>query len=318
MIGREYLHHSTVLQHEIVSLLEHTTSVKVCVDATLGDGGHTCALLEADPGMRVIAIERDQMMLGRAQERLTKYGERIEYINEWFDEYFANQGQAVHPQFILFDLGIAHPHYQESGRGFSFLQADEPLDMRLNDSNTVSAEVIVNRASEKNIEEVLRVYGEERFARRIASAIVRQRKQKAIKTVGELTSIILKTLPQQYRRGRRTHPATRSFMALRMAVNCELDRLGRALPLAFSSLEDNGLLAVISFHSGEDRLVKYFMRHVAAEECATVLYKKPVTAGEQESADNRSARSAKLRAIIKQKESTVAWEQPTVGVEVLN
>jgi len=189
---------------------------------------------------------------------------------------------------ILFDLGFSSWHLEESGRGFSF-EKNEPLDMRYNPENPLTAEKIVNNWSEREIEKILREYGEERFTKRIAREIIQERKIKPIKTTFQLVETIKKSTPIWYHH-RRIHPATRTFQALRIAVNDELNNLKKALPQAVEILEKDGRLAVISFHSLEDRIVKNFFR-----ENLKILTKKPIRPSLEEIEINPRSRSAKLR-----------------------
>jgi 16S rRNA (cytosine1402-N4)-methyltransferase len=196
---------------------------------------------------------------------------------------------------VLFDLGLSSWHLEKSGRGFSFSR-DEPLDMRF--QGGVTAQEIVNWWPQKELERMLKEYGEERFAKRIANEIVRSREKEPITSTLQLVSIIERAVPYWYQK-RRIHPATKTFQALRIAVNDELNNLGRALPQAIEVLKPGGRLVVISFHSLEDRIVKNFLRENSRKGLLKVLTKKPVKPSAEEVKVNPRSRSARLRAAVK-------------------
>ena len=235
-------------------------------------------------------------------------------LNVFFKEYPLG---GERPHRILFDLGISVYHFERSGRGFTF-RAVEPLDMRLDGGLETTAADIVNGYPEEQLADIFYHYGEERYSRRIAAAVVRARAEKRIETTRELEEIIWKSVPQGYRRGR-LHPATRSFQALRIAVNGELARLEQALEYALRILEPGGRIGVISFHSLEDRIVKRFfqgknktctcpedwpMCKCEGEPIVKILTRKPLVPSEDEIAANPPSRSAKFRVAQKMKE----WE----------
>ncbi|MEM4713160.1 MAG: 16S rRNA (cytosine(1402)-N(4))-methyltransferase RsmH, partial [Candidatus Bathyarchaeia archaeon] len=195
---------------------------------------------------------------------------------------------------VLFDLGLSSWHLEESRRGFSFLR-NEPLDMRYSLENTLTADVIVNFWSLRDIERILRIYGQERFARRIAGEIVRSR---PLRTTVDLVMAIERATPSWYHKGR-IHFATKTFQALRIAVNSELENLERALPQALDIIGEGGRLVVISFHSLEDRIVKNFLREKFRAGIVKILTKKPVRPSKEEVTENPRSRSAKLRAALK-------------------
>lgn len=238
-------------------------------------------------------MDADATMMARASDRLAEYGERVEFVNAWFDDFFAET--AVRPDRVLMDLGVSMFHFSMAGRGFSF-RSDEPLDMRLSDGLEESAADLVNGRGENELADIIFRYGEERLSRRIASRIVGRRAEDPITTTKELADLIWRSVPPSYRHGR-IHPATRTFQALRIAVNGELVRIERAIPLVLDKLQPGGRLAIISFHSLEDRIVKHRFRETAAEGPYTVLTRKPVVPSEAEAASNPAARSAKLRVI---------------------
>ncbi len=284
------------------------------VDGTLGEGGHAEAMLSAWPELRLAGVEADADVLSIARRRLERFGARVETYGEWFDEFFADYPQRFDraPDRILLDLGISMYHYARSGRGFSFAR-EEPLDMRLRIGEGLTAADIVNDTPLDELEGLIREYGEERLAGRIARSIVRERVREPIRTARQLAELIWRAVPVGYRHGR-IHPATRTFQALRIAVNDELGRLQRGLEAAFQVLEPEGRIGVITFHSLEDRIVKRFFRGKnrtctcppELPECrcggkreAFLLTPKPVSADEEETRANPASRSAHLRAVRK-------------------
>lgn len=285
--------HRSVLVDEVLTYLEPTRPESILVDATLGEGGHSACFLQRFPSVRVIGVDADDTMLARARERLSEYEERVEFVNAWFDEYFASS--PIVPDRVLMDLGVSMFHFSQAGRGFSF-RADEPLDMRLDRSLERSAADLVNELDETELANLIFRYGEERLSRRIAARIADERERRPIETTKELADIIWRSVPPSYRHGR-LHPATRTFQALRIAVNGELDRVDRVIPLVLDRLPIGGRLAMISFHSLEDRIVKHRFREIAAEGPFEVITRKPVVPQEKETQLNPAARSAKLRVI---------------------
>lgn len=268
------------------------------VDATVGLGGHAAAILDAaGAGARLIGVDQDPDALEIAKERLRPYGPAVTLVEANFADLDAafdvvNETDA---DGILMDIGMSSYQIEHSGRGFSFTR-DEPLDMRMNPETELTAAHVVNRYREEELETVIRDYGEERWAGRIARAIVRQRKQSPLATSGQLASLIEKATPGAARS--RLHPATRTFQALRIRVNDELGALKHGLDIALDHLRPGGTLCVIAFHSLEDRIVKRRFREAAVnpEPRYELLTKRPMTAGD-EVVDNPRARSAKLRAI---------------------
>ncbi|CEM60807.1 16S rRNA (cytosine(1402)-N(4))-methyltransferase [Treponema phagedenis] len=305
--------HKSVLLQECLSLLKPASEDTLFVDGTLGEGGHTEAFLKTYPQLSAIGIDADPTIQAKAKLRLQPFASRVQYFSGWSDDFFKNYStEYPKPNIILFDLGISMFHYIESGRGFSF-QAEEPLDMRINPATSLSAAEIINTYKEEELASIFYTYGEERFSRKIAGAICLRRKEQEFKTAGDLAEVIFKAVPPAYRHGR-IHPATRSFQALRIKVNGELDRLPDLLKLAFQRLALNGKLGVISFHSLEDRIVKRYFRDLAKNcrcppempicKCggrplAQLLTGKPVIPTDEEIRVNPASRSAKLRAVKK-------------------
>ena len=285
------------------------------IDSTLGEGGHTNAFLSKYPELKICGVDADSVIQQRAKERLSCFGDRIRFFNGWFNDFYSSYpAEMPKPDLILFDLGISVFHYEKSNRGFSF-RYDETLDMRLNENGTVSAFDIVNSYSEKELADLIFLYGEEKFSRRIASAIVEARSVSEISSSKSLAEIIYNCVPEKYRHGA-IHPATRTFQALRIAANDELGHLPKALFDAFNCLNAGGKMGVITFHSLEDRIVKNFFRNLGKEcvcppefaecrcggkQCAEILTRKPVCPGEEEIKVNSPSRSAKLRVVRKLK-----------------
>ncbi len=309
--------HKSVLLKEILDILRPKENDGLLVDGTLGEGGHTEAFLQAYPKLKVIGIDVDAEIQELAKIRLSAFGDRVSYYLGWSDVFFEDYPSSCDkPNLILLDLGISMYHYVASKRGFSFA-VDESLDMRLSPSLALKASDIVNSYPREQIADILKSYGEERWAFNIASSVVKKRNLKKIETAKELADLICEAIPAKYRYGR-TNPATKSFQALRIAVNNELSRLPRLLKLSFDSLKVGGRMGVITFHSLEDRIVKqYFKSLEKACVCppsfpickcgktpsAKILTKKAVCPTEEEVACNNAARSAKFRAIEKIKES---------------
>ncbi len=270
------------------------------VDCTVGFGGHTLAILELNkPKGRVLGIDCDWEIIESLKRDVqgTDFDKRLVLACDSFAnlEAIAKKHGFDGVSGVLFDLGLSSWHLEASGRGFSFWR-NEPLDMRYNpQTNALTAEAIVNTWSVKDIERVLRVYGEERFARRIAIEIVKSR---PLKTTVDLVVAVERATPPWYHR-RRIHFATKTFQALRIAVNNELENLERALPQALDILCSGGKMAVIAFHSLEDRIVKNFLKAKAKEGALEILTKKPVRPSREENAKNPRARSARLRVAVK-------------------
>jgi 16S rRNA (cytosine1402-N4)-methyltransferase len=270
-------------------VVEHLGGRGVVLDMTLGAGGHTEALLEAGVG-RVVGIDRDPRALELASERLARFGDRFTPVRARFSE--APLPDAV--DGVLYDLGVSSMQLDDPDRGFSY-RLDGPLDMRMGgpESDEESAMDVVNRASEEDLLRLLRGLGEERHARRIAQAIVRARTPRPIESTDELARVVTGTVGR--RRGY-PHPARRTFQALRIAVNRELEELATSLPRAADLLAPGGRVIVISYHSLEDRIVKRFLLE---EPTLDVLTKKVVRPSQAEQKRNRRARAAKLRAAEK-------------------
>lgn len=301
-------HHITVLLHETVELLAAGPDRHI-IDCTLGGGGHTELLLEQ--GATVWGIDRDPEARRAASHRLARFGNRFKVLAGNFNdiETLLTQHGLKHVHGILADLGVSSHQLDKAERGFSFRE-DGPLDMRMDTRAAYSAQNLVNEAPESELADILWQFGEERASRAIARAIVKARQLNPITTTGQLAHIIESVLP---RKGRQ-HPGTRSFQAIRIAVNGELDALDSLLDSATRLLYPGGRLAIITFHSLEDRRVKqFFDRHSKAEidrpewpaprpnpdYCFRQLTKKPIIASDLELSENPRSRSAKLRGVEK-------------------
>lgn len=264
-------------------------------DGTVGDGGHAEALLRAaGPRAALVGCDRDPQALERARERLRPFGDRVLLLHGCYTEapqHLARRGWKAVDGFLL-DLGVSTGQLATPSRGFSF-RLPGPLDMRFDPTAGETAAALLRRLPEKEIADLLFRYGEERHARRIARALVRRRRQKPVKKTEELADIVVNALPG--RRGR-IHPATRTFQALRIAVNRELGNLEEVLAAVPGLLEPRGRAVLVSFHSLEDRLVKQAFRRGAREGVYRVLTPKPLRPGAEEAAAHPACRSARLRA----------------------
>jgi 16S rRNA (cytosine1402-N4)-methyltransferase len=283
------------------------------VDATLGEGGHSYAFLSRFPDLHVIGIDADPEIQKVARERLKEFGERIRFYTGWAQAFFAEfPAELKRPDTILVDLGVSLFHYEKGNRGFSF-RKDEKLDMRLDTSSGPSAADLIAALPEKDLADLLYNNAEERYSRRIAGAIVEARKQGAIAGAAALAELVERAVPAFYRRGP-IHPATRTFQALRIAVNGELSRLPDLLEGSLRVLEPGGRLGVITFHSLEDRIVKNFFREknkdctcppeapicrCGGRRAVNILTRKGVVPGAAEIKNNSAARSARLRVVEK-------------------
>ena len=294
----EILHYPVLHDSVLEYLALSTDEDAVMIDCTTGEGGHSNLFLERFPRLHVIGIDRDKEIQKKAIERLSIYPGRFTPVNSWFDEYLKG-AESESADRILFDLGISIFHYEESKRGFSF-RKDEPLDMRLNEDASFSAADIVNNYSEEDLADLIYRYGEERYSRRIALAFVEERKKGPIETSKRAEDIIFHAVPKEYRYGR-ISPATRTFQALRIEVNGELDRIKPALLDAIRVLKKGGRIGVITFHSLEDRIVKWTFKEEEArpDSQIRIITKKPVVPSAEEEKENAPSRSAKLRVVEK-------------------
>ena len=290
--------HIPVMSEEVLFWLARKGS-RTYLDCTVGYSGHAEKILEASgPGSRLIGIDRDAAAISASRKRLARFGDRAVLLHGQFmdlkQHLTANGIGQV--DGILFDLGVSSLQLEEPARGFSF-QVDGPLDMRMDQSISGTAADLVNQWPEAQLADAIFQFGEERFSRRIARGIVRARERHALATTKELVSVIEGAVPANYRHGR-LHCATRTFQAIRIAVNQELDCLEPALRDATDVLSPGGRLCVISFHSLEDRIVKHTLRALSGkdDQALVVLTKKPQIPTREESDRNPRSRSAKLRA----------------------
>ncbi|MDD2804275.1 MAG: 16S rRNA (cytosine(1402)-N(4))-methyltransferase RsmH [Elusimicrobiales bacterium] len=291
----EYTHIS-VLAEETVNLLI-TEKKGTYVDATLGMGGHTARLLNAlPPEGNVLGIDWDPEMAGVAARNLAPFGTRVKIAQGNFaniDEIVAREGIRS-LSGALFDLGISSLHFDKPSRGFS-LKHDGPLDMRINPDNPLTAYTIINQWPFEQIEHLIRVCGE-RHSGRIARAVLAARRVKPLETTAELAALIERVAPAH---GEKIHPATKTFLALRVAVNYEFDNLTRGIQKILPLLKPGARLGIITFHSLEDRIVKETFRIMAKMGGWELVTRKPVKPSDEETASNKRARSAKLRVIEK-------------------
>ncbi len=286
--------HFPVLLEETVNLLSREGEA-VYVDATIGLGGHSYELLRRNPKAYLIGIDKDPNALEVAEKRLKEFEGRFSLYQADYrdiDEVLKAEGVEA-TDGILMDLGVSMLQLKTPERGFSFME-EAPLDMRMDPRQRLTAYDVVNRYSERELARIIREYGEERFAPRIARAIVQYRRKKPIETTRELAEIVERAVPKGFYR--RIHPATKTFQAIRIEVNKELEHLKEALLKIPNLLKVGGRVAVISFHSLEDRIVKHTFRHFEKEGLLKVLTKKPITPSEEEIRKNPPSRSAKLRA----------------------
>jgi len=305
-----------VLLEQVLHYLAPRGSNELLIDATLGEGGHSYAFLSRFKDLSVVGVDADPEIQAAAKERLAEFGERTRFYTGWSQDFFAGYPADLgRPDTIFVDLGISVYHYEKSGRGFSF-SSEEKLDMRLDNSKGFSVTEILARRPEKEIADILYKNAGERYSRRIARAIALERQNGEISTAVTLSELVKRAVPASYRHGP-IHPATRTFMALRIEANRELERLPELLELAFKVLKPGGRLGVISFHSLEDRVVKNFFKmknrdcvcppeqavcNCAGQRSVNILTPKGLTADEDEIKRNPPSRSARLRVAEKIRE----------------
>ena len=291
--------HIAVLTKEVLEYLSPQKNENF-IDCTIGEGGHSKLILEkTGPEGKILGIDADENQIKNCREILENYKERLVLAND----SYANLQKIVEKENfekisgILLDLGWSSNQLKESKRGFSFLK-DEPLDMRYSLNQELTAEKIINGYPQKEIEKILQEYGEERYAKKIAENIAKERRAQNIKSALQLVKIIERSAPKNYQYAK-IHCATRTFQALRIAVNKELENLEKVLPQAVSVLNGGGRIAVISFHSLEDRIVKNSLKEKENQKILKILTKKPAVGQSAEIKQNPRSRSAKLRAAIK-------------------
>jgi 16S rRNA (cytosine1402-N4)-methyltransferase len=294
---------------ECLTVLEASADSRerVFVDATFGAGGHTRALLDASSANKVVALDADPAALERARTLARRYPGRLTFEHANFGELdeALERARVTQADGFLFDLGLSSMQLGPSGRGFAF-SGDEPLDMRLDPtSNGPTASELLARLPQAELEQLLREYGDEHHARAVARAIVRRRPRVREWRTSDLVAAVLSAQPKR-REHHKIHPATRTFLALRIAVNRELVNLERGLESAVRRLRPGGRIAVISYHSGEDRIVKHRFRGFAQAGLAEILTRKPLRPSPHEVKANPRSRSAKLRAIASPADSRSA------------
>lgn len=303
----EYLKHYSVMLNECLEALKkgsEDSNSKIFADLTFGAGGHTFALSDQVSGSTVYSVDQDPDALKNGNENIINRGKvgavhllPMNFLE--FPEWCEKNEMQNKFAGILMDLGVSSHQFDKMERGFSF-RADAPLDMRMNygDNGIPTAADLLNSLSEKEIADMLFTYGEERLSRKIAARICELRQKKKIETTGEIEDICFHSYPPKDRHGK-THPATRTFQALRIAVNEELTVLENTLPKLLPYLAPGGILAVISFHSLEDRIVKHTFKEILENQefPVTILTKKPLTATDEELSQNSRSRSAKLRLL---------------------
>jgi len=305
--------HTPVLVEETLNLLGPRGQNDLMIDANTGEGGHSYAFLCRFPDLKIVCVDIDKEILEIAKKRLDEFSGRVYFFQGWSFDFFADYpSEFKRPDIILIDLGVSLYHYKKSGKGFAF-EKDEFLDMRLDLSGGLSAADLLARLPEKELADLIFNNSGERYSRRIASLIVRERQNGTITTTSALADIVQRAVPASYRHGP-IHPATRTFQALRIAVNGELSRLPAILEGAFRVLEPGGRLGVISFHSLEDRIVKNFFRALnknctcppqapickcEGRRSVDLLTKKGIVPANEEIERNPPSRSARLRAVKK-------------------
>ena len=289
--------HISVMPQEVMSLLNVEPGC-VVVDGTVGMAGHS-ALIAQQLGKagHLICVDKDSFSLTEAKRRLGNFALRIDLLQGSFGDVsrFLAEVKVKQIDRVLLDLGISSFQLDNPQRGFSF-QKEGPLDMRMDQSQGPTAADLINTLQEEELSRIIYEYGEDRFARRIAKSIVWRRSQEKILTTTQLAKAVLGALPANYSRNR-IHPATRTFQALRIMVNKELDILSIALKAWFEVLKPSGRMCVISFHSLEDRIVKHTFKDLVSEGQGIILTKKPIESSEDECQVNTRSRSAKLRGI---------------------
>ena len=293
----ESIHKSVLLDESIKGLDLREDKPALVVDGTFGGGGHSLEILKRYPKTKIIAIDQDLGAWERSKHKFVGFEENIKFVNANFrqmDQFTEEKVDAV-----LLDLGMSSDQF-EVGRGFSF-KRDEPLLMTMKKDigpQDTTAKQIVNEWSEQSLEDIFLGYGEERFAKRIAKAIALAREEKKIETTFELVQVIESSVPSFYKK-RKIHFATKVFQALRIATNDELRALQEGLEKGFEILKSGGRFSVIAFHSLEDRAVKNFFREKFRDKKAVLINKKPLVPTEEELAENKRSRSAKLRILEK-------------------
>ncbi|HPC30994.1 MAG TPA: 16S rRNA (cytosine(1402)-N(4))-methyltransferase RsmH [Candidatus Paceibacterota bacterium] len=290
--------HLPVLLKEVIQYLKPQANEDF-IDATFGEGGHSLKILEHNKLQgKVLGIEIDKEIYEKVKERF-KDIKRLILVNGSYTNLkeIVKDYQFYEVNGVLFDFGICTYHLEESGRGFTY-KKNEPLDMRFDVNQDLTAKDILNWYPEKEIEKILREFGEERYSFKIAKAVVKTRKEKKFETTMDLVELLKRVLPRNYDKHRLPFP-TRTFQALRIATNNELENIKKGIDEAFEVLKPNGRLVVISFHSLEDRIIKNFFKELEKQNKGEILTKKPITPSKEEISLNPKSSSAKLRTIKK-------------------
>lgn len=294
--------HISVFGNEVCEWLIPNRPI-IILDCTVGYGGHAELLLESgQPGTKVIGLDRDLDAIEFSRQRLSRFGDHVvlrQGNHRDLKQHLADVGIST-VGGVIFDFGVSSPQIDDAARGFSF-QQDGPLDMRMDQSIGLTATDVVNASSEFVLADIIYQFGEERYARRIARAIVQERQRSRIETTGALAAIVARSVPASYRHGR-IHCATRTFQAIRIAVNQELESIEPSLRDATDVLSEGGRICAISFHSLEDRMVKQTFRSLAQgiHPQLSLCTKKPLIPSREECARNPRSRSAKLRVAERQ------------------
>jgi len=306
-------YHTPVLPEETLNLLAPRGKDELMIDGNTGEGGHSYNFLSRFKDLKMVCIDADKDVLAIAEERLREFKDRVHFYNGWSHDFFAEYpSEFKRPDTIFFDLGVSAYHYKKSGKGFSF-EKDEYLDMRLDPSCGVTAADLLARLPERELADLLYNNAGERFSRRIAASVVKQRQKASVTTTSALAELVKGSVPAAYRHGP-IHPATKTFQALRIAVNGELSKLPSLLEAALKALEPVGRLGIISFHSLEDRIIKQFFKEMN-KDCTcppqapicrceghrsiNILTKKGIAPEKDEIERNPPSRSARLRVVEK-------------------
>ena len=294
--------HIPVMTGEIISILSKVDKLSYVIDATIGLGGHAFEILSSFSEVRLLGIDQDDQALAVAAQRLECFGERVLLLKSNFkhiDEIVKTYLKEEKVDAILFDLGVSSLQLDDEERGFSF-NKEGPIDMRMDKDATVTACDLVNKLTYDELSKIFYEYGEERFSRLLAKAIVRHRDRYGqISSTSELVDIIRGALPAKVQRRTGKHPARRIFQALRIAVNDELNALEMGLEKSLRCVRSGGTIVVLSYHSLEDRRVKHAFKRWKSDGLGSLYTKKPISPKEEEIKSNPRSRSAKLRAFVK-------------------
>jgi 16S rRNA (cytosine1402-N4)-methyltransferase len=298
-----YGRHTSVLLNECFEYLKPTIekSSYQMIDLTFGGGGHSFYFLKNIPNLKLLAVDQDAEAIENGKKNVIALGlqDRVEFFHGNYADYVDSDNRKTEVDIVLADIGVSSHHFDTNERGFSF-RGDGPLDMRMDKRKSLTAREVVNRYPKDKLVHVLKEYGEEQLAERIASVIVEERKSKEIESTKELENICFHAYPAKWRHGR-THPATKTFQAIRIEVNSELEVLENSLQKYYGILSEKGKMGIITFHSLEDRIVKHKFKEfeVNPEMKCAILTKKPVGPSDDEMRLNSRSRSAKLRVVMK-------------------